>query len=328
MLHSATRIAELYLELQQAGYVDYSAAYLVFQCATYDVALEDVEERQFNNKFASKLIVVLQEYTKEMDGKLQEWKKTVHSARMKYYELNYFTTIQLLHLRKELGLLGRSSNFHSYQVKSDVLMLLHSVSPNVNSSVVQRSVQMAISSTELPSLNDSTEHLCHSDSEEVTTQVLPDNLRAEPKKSEYKKTEVHSETSSTVAMHPTESDSATNTTRQDYSPPEGMLRLSLEDLDEEQEKIFTYCTEYLGRDKRHVLKAFQECGHNAESYDIEQWCLENDVFDEEEQNKVNSELAESNKEGQEELSEEEPEQEDVFFEPKTQLASSPSGKCV
>ena len=326
MLHSATRIAELYLELQQAGYVDYSAADLVFQCAIYDVALEGVEELQFNNKLASNLIVVLQDYTKEMDGKLQEWKETVHSARMKYYQLNYFTTLQLLRLRKELGLLGRSYDCHSSQVRSDVLMLLHSVSPNVNSSLVQTSVKLAKISTKIPSLSDSTEHLSESDSEEVTTQVLPDIPRQEPE-DESRSTLMDSETSSTVTMLPTKVED--NTLGQTSPSSESMRPLSLEDLDDQQKQILTRCTVYLGYTNLLVLKAFQECGFEAEEYEIEQWCEDNeDDFDEEDQDDVNSELAESEEEVQEELSSEESEQGDIFFEERQLAAASLSGKKV
>ena len=68
----------------------------------------------------------LQIYTQEMENELDTWKKEVHSVRKKYYELNYYTTVQLLILRRELG----AFKIHKQKsvISPDVLALLQSVS--------------------------------------------------------------------------------------------------------------------------------------------------------------------------------------------------------
>ena len=71
----------------------------------------------------------LQQQAKEMEEELRMWEDEVQKARKEYYELNYYTTMQLLTLRKELGKLKTSGQPH---VNPHVLALLQSISTEIS----------------------------------------------------------------------------------------------------------------------------------------------------------------------------------------------------
>ena len=73
------------MALQQYGSGDYIGWEMKFPCALPNV----VEELQ---KVASK-----------MEDDLEKWKQEIQEKRDEFYELNYYTTQQLLLLREELG---------------------------------------------------------------------------------------------------------------------------------------------------------------------------------------------------------------------------------
>ena len=98
------------------------------------------KDPKLNEGLAKKKVSDLHEYSRMLDTQLVEWKRSVDSARERHYELNYFTTRQLLELRRELGTLLHSTTVVS-SVKPSVLMLLKSVSPEVSASVVLESLQ-------------------------------------------------------------------------------------------------------------------------------------------------------------------------------------------
>ena len=118
----------------------YTDVSLTFQCAVFTANQLGDEDLQFNETKAKLKVITLQDYIRDLDRKLVAWKQSVNNARGKYYELNYFTTIQLLQLRKELGMLTQPNATHI--VKPNVLMLLKSISPQVDSRVVVDSMQV------------------------------------------------------------------------------------------------------------------------------------------------------------------------------------------
>ena len=74
----------------------------------------------------------LQQQAKDMEKELQTWEEEVRQARKEYYELNYYTTLQLLTLRKELGRLKISEQPRAHsQIKPHVLALLESISTEI-----------------------------------------------------------------------------------------------------------------------------------------------------------------------------------------------------
>ena len=80
------------------------------------------------------MVDTLQQQAKEMEEELQMWEDEVQQARKEYYELNYYTTMQLLTLRKELGKLKISGQPHvQTQIKPQILALLESISTKISS---------------------------------------------------------------------------------------------------------------------------------------------------------------------------------------------------
>ncbi len=81
---------------------------------------------QVPSNVADDIIRDLQKLSLSMEEELDLWKGELYRARSRFYELNYYTTAQLLVLRKELGA------FKKLELLSpDVLALLQSISCQV-----------------------------------------------------------------------------------------------------------------------------------------------------------------------------------------------------
>ena len=198
------------------------------------------EDPKLNESLAKKKVSDLQEYTKMLDTQLVEWKRSVDAAREKYYELNYFTTRQLLELRRELGHLLHPTTVVS-SVKPSVLMLLKSVSPEVSTSVVLESLQ-ATDSAQEPVIT----------AQDLTAKNTDSNSSIRSK---------------TIAC-------STSTSQKPVSllPKSSPAKL---EFSEQQQEDFRCLTETLGYSKSHVLKAFEQCEKDANLYDMEEWCENN-----------------------------------------------------
>lgn len=101
------------ITLQQVGSVEYTKWILVVPCSTKRKVIDD-----------------LQKQAKAMEDELNSWRMMVKNIRNDFYELNYYTTFQLLTLRKELG------KVKNEVVNSEVLTLLHSISFQVTASII------------------------------------------------------------------------------------------------------------------------------------------------------------------------------------------------
>ena len=73
-----------------------------------------------------------------MEDELNEWKELVKTRRKEFYELNYFNTMQLLSLRRELGSLKESEC--KANVSPEVLLLLQSISTKITPVAVTSAV--------------------------------------------------------------------------------------------------------------------------------------------------------------------------------------------
>ena len=251
-----TRIAEVLLDLQRAGNVTYLGWKVSFDCATYTViGSGEEEEVELQEESADQRVKELQAYAKEMEEDLDSWEKEVKKSRSHHYELNYYTTLQLLRLRKELGLVHSNP---TKLVDPQILALLESISPKVTSS----SVQNVISSLEKELLDLRLIVPEENTTVEPTDIAITEDLSDAP----LKNTELHTATSAAVEMQP--SPSLSPVSRSDK--PE----LSEEDLTDSQKKIFTDLVEYQQYSKLLVLRAFEQLPPNSNQYDIQDWCDE------------------------------------------------------
>ena len=117
------------------GVVQLGQAY-VNLCEVGDVShLDWKQEYKCKSKMGKSVIDDIQSKRNEFERFLSTCKEHINSLRMKYHELNYFTTQQLLFLRKELAGLKHSAtmNFLNLQVYS----LLEKVLPGLHQSSLQ-----------------------------------------------------------------------------------------------------------------------------------------------------------------------------------------------
>ena len=110
--HSVCRIADVLIELQHRGNSEYLRWKLQFPCAIPNV------------------LELLKYQARKMETVFESWMNEVNEKRDEFYELNYYTTSQLLALSEGLGQF--SSNLHgSPSIKPDVMNLLYSISQKV-----------------------------------------------------------------------------------------------------------------------------------------------------------------------------------------------------
>ena len=93
--------------------------------------------RALNFHCAVDMVGELQQLAKDMEEELQMWEEEVRQARKEYYELNYYTTLQLLTLCQELRRLKTSEQPRAHtQINPQVLALLESISTEITSPCV------------------------------------------------------------------------------------------------------------------------------------------------------------------------------------------------
>lgn len=214
------------------------------------------------------IITELQKQAKEMEDELYQWKEVVKCRRDDFYELNYFNTMQLLALRRELGKLNRGSHI----VSPDVLALLQSISSQVSPQIVSDAVCQITNEVfmRLPEIASES----HEDAE---MEDLPTHTGMEM---------------SSISQLLSNEDKPTE-------PPKANLNelvpnLTEDDLSETQKEMMANISTRLNCSKQLILTAFEECpGDENDRYDFENWCFKNldrDIVDEgsEEENECDS----------------------------------------
>ena len=258
----------MFLSLQQAGNVEHSGSILTFPCAQYSGG---EKSPVFNERDGKQLVELLQNHAKQMEEALKDWQAEIQVARTQYYQLNYYTTLQLLTLRREFG---RYKISYSCGVPPKVLALLHSVSPQITNSTVRDAVVRATTDVQpflTKDLMDETLPL--------TEIPLAENINVPLELAPSNGLKPNDFVSQGDHIQPTLSKLSSTNTKSVQKAPLKMTRypsLTVSDLNDEQAQILTNCVESLGYSKSHVLRAFQECGAETKKYDIVTWCDSND----------------------------------------------------
>lgn len=200
------------------------------------------------------LVNHLQRHAVSMECELENWKKEVKAAREKYYDLNYYTTLQLLTLRKVLGdVQKKSAQFCTHSV----LALLQSISTEVSSTCVKKTVEHALEQRTR----------FHSEATQPNTpvpNVKTANNGAGVEENQDSKLETTLHCSETVV-----------TTEHVTPKSVDMPVTKLEELSDEQKNFIVTIKNHYGYSTNLLLKAFDECGNDATQYDIEHWCNDN-----------------------------------------------------
>jgi hypothetical protein len=218
ILHGVCRIAEVMITLQQVGNVKYLGWCMKFPCK--GVVVED-----------------LQRQAKQMENELEVWKHGVKRTRGMCYELNYFTTQQLLVLQRELAKVR--SSVAVLNDEAQAMVLLQSISNGITTTSVRdvvQCVQLQGTSIDVQHSTDSSSSACQF------------GYTSKPQK----------------------------TTPQEITPTGGIqhssptLSLSVKDLNEKQNKYYTDIQELFSYRAKTALKAIEDVG-DGDWNDIENW---------------------------------------------------------
>lgn len=182
-----------------------------------------------------------------MEEELLKWQEKVRSQRESCYELNYFTTLQLLALRRELG---RVSNPKlSASISPEILALLQSISAHVSASDVVSAVNQALLESTLrpaPTIEEPSDFLEEEEPAADIAKMLSFSDSSEVLDNEIKAGDMH------------------------------QCGLTEDDLTEEQKGFITTICRRLDCSRRLVLMSFEQCQEeNSTCFDYMSWCAEN-----------------------------------------------------
>lgn len=267
-LHNVCRIAEVLISLQQVGNVKYTGWRLQVPCGL------------------GHIVPKLQYQAKEMEQELKYWEEEVTQKRGKFYELNYFTTLQLLTLRRELGVF--KSNLHTgpTDVTPNVLALLESISTQMTAMHVFATVQNVISDTIRSAVVLS--------STPLTAQTRASGVSPSPSSLAVFRCPLAGEAATSSQEVPTLSQEIlrsanvhTASGAEEMMVEVEMPKISEDELTPKQRGIMQDLMKRYDFSSSLVLKAFEECKDGETKYDIEHWCNDNadkyDFGDEEQQ---------------------------------------------
>ena len=128
------RLATAYINLYDSGFVHRMHWSQEFSCS---------KDQREGESIAAELAAA----STAMENCYLSWKKKVSNARSEYQELNFFTTRQLMLLRKEIAAGCRRSDLHVDSLQ--VLTLLESVRPSLEAGQLKAAIQRAFKDTDL-----------------------------------------------------------------------------------------------------------------------------------------------------------------------------------
>ena len=128
------RLATAYINLCESGFVHCLQWNKEFKCRKGQLEGESIAKELADESTA-------------MENCYLNWKEKVSDARKEYRELNFFTTQQLMLLRKEIAEVCRSNDLLVSNLQ--VFTLLESVRPNVDTEQVKSAIRRAFRDTDL-----------------------------------------------------------------------------------------------------------------------------------------------------------------------------------
>ena len=128
------RLATAYINLSESGFVHRLHWNKQFHCSK-----DHLEGKSIAEELAAESM--------SMENCYSNWKKKVSDVRKEYRELNFFTTQQLMLLRKEIASVCHSEDLLLSNLQ--VLTLLESVRPNLDTEQLKSAIERAFRETEL-----------------------------------------------------------------------------------------------------------------------------------------------------------------------------------
>ena len=240
-----------------------------------------------------------------MEQELSLWRKTVGSKREEFYELNYYTTSQLLTLRKKLISVMKTSKA---TISPDVLALLHSISDNVTAADVSTAVRGVVRGK-----------LCVIPSTGDTVATDRDGYSASMRSSQKESlnegneapTDMHQREiiadirsrlhcSEELVIRSFRECPGKEKNRLDYEKwCKEMIAKQMEGLTEEQREDVDAISYELHCSVELVIRSFHECPASITTENRRQWCNE-ELFEEEDEFSLDSDSSESGSESDKE----------------------------
>ena len=231
------RLATAYIDLFESGYIHRMNWSQEYHCSKDQVEGESIKKELDNERSV-------------MEKCYKNWKKKVSDARKEYRELNFFTTQQLMTLRKQIATVCHSKDLAMNNIQ--VLTLLESVRPGLTSEQLKSAIERAFKDTELFENLRGTAELplfthVPSDDEMVTRKSMFDNKN-------------YFGTSSSTATGPCQVQTASvkKPKPKETSKIQSFLNAAVDD----------------GYSEQIALAALVSLGVNAEEDDLLMWCLE------------------------------------------------------
>ena len=231
------RLATAYIDLFESGYIHRMNWSQEYHCSKDQVAGESIAKE-------------LDEESSFMETCYKNWKKKVSDARKEYRELNFFTTQQLMTLRKEIATVCHSNDLAMNNIQ--VLTLLESVRPSLTSEQLKSAIERAFKDAELLENRRGTAELpsfthVPSDDEIVTRKSMFDDNN-------------HASTSFSTATSTcrVQTISVKKPKPKETSKIQSFLNAAVDD----------------GYSEQIALAALVSLGVNAEEDDLLMWCLE------------------------------------------------------
>ena len=197
-----------------------------------------------------------------MENELQKWKDEVKEARGRFYELNYYTILQLLFLRSELGKL-KSPAVCANVIQSTTLALLHGISPGITASdVVEKVSAVLLQQTRAKHTVTVGADLAFPTSQSLMPQdvVASDVCAVADHKKKGKENSARLATRCTPASIPPPADAP-------------QAKLTQAELTDRQMEIFANLVDYCGFPSQLALLAIEQFGEDE--YEMKNWCVEN-----------------------------------------------------
>ena len=259
-LHSICHIADILLNLQQAGNVKYLNWRMIARCSDNEL-----------------LVGELQKEARRMEDDLNRWKGEVKQSRMEYYELNNYTTAQLVVLRRELGKMKNNSG--AATIDPRVMLLLHSISTDLTPDAVKDSVSNFLLEIASAENTNRTEAMFIEQHDRACKQASPVSISENLLTHRPLIGSVNLNKFATNVVLDSVSVDIKQSGTISHSKLDAML--SVEELSGKLKDTYINLTSTFGYSSKLILGALKHCGEDR--YAAEQWCLDHmDSFAEDE----------------------------------------------
>ena len=224
--------------------------------------------------------VLLNAQASKMENDLEKWTKEVEDKRSQFYELNYFTTPQLLSLCEELGQFKCVVD-QQKPINPEVMSLLQSITREVTASNVKEQVKIVcaiqkqsfaeaqlLGSSNTPKLSNSIPLPPQSNVySNLTTQAMEYDIH-------HQRLEIHNDNNRMPGM------SSMSRVYEDIMKAEVVSdvpvpQLKEEELTDEQKAIIANLKQDNGFHRKLIMLAFDRCAKPHIQEEVEEWCQEN-----------------------------------------------------